>query len=105
MKCDKCGTDMFWHGSMRDGYMACGYCQLIADFDSLPMPEVQILNAQPVDPAGCHDDFPLAFYAMPVSHDEDETECKRCGHIWTSERVNTFAICPECSSAGRKEYV
>lgn len=102
MKCETCGSLMHWEGSLRSGSMKCTYCAVPAP---LPVIDVEIFNAQPADPAGCHDDLQLTFYATPVSHDEDETECKRCGHIWTSKRVDAFTICSNCHIAGWKEYV
>ena len=109
MKCDKCGTLMHWEGSLRAGAMECSRCKAYDDqalvYGLIADKDVEILSAQPVDPAGCHDDYLLNFYATPFDHKTDNTQCKQCGHVWTSERNDTFAICPSCHTAGWKEYV
>jgi len=98
MKCDKCGSDMRWVGSMRDGHMNCQVCEYA---EQLPVLEVGF------DPAatGCQEDFPNAFYASQMIPDGDATQCKKCHASWVTERKNLFAICPSCGYAGWKEYV
>lgn len=48
-KCDMCGTELKWVGSMRDGKLECQFCKI---FDNLPLEpserEVpQFVNAVP----------------------------------------------------------
>jgi DNA-directed RNA polymerase subunit RPC12/RpoP len=109
MKCNKCGSDMRWEGSLRTGGMKCSYCAL-----PLPVVEFEMLNAQVdaykqllgVDPAA-DSAFPSAFYATASGHNvgEDDVQCKRCNWVFAHTRADTFATCPACGYAGWKEYV
>lgn len=89
MNCEKCGTLMHWEGSMRSGHMQCKYCVMPAP---LPLPEVQILNAQAV---------PLpSFTALMGDAHGDLLRCNQCGEEFEIMAGLKYVFCPACNTSG-----
>ena len=116
MKCETCGRDMHWEGSIRTGHMACGKCEGSDEPNASELLRQAAAEFQrKVDANKQNDNRQIDMYkamvgqeaSIPVPLPTVKWLCLKCGHniIGMKGRDPKDYSCPRCGTYGSLKEV